>query len=331
MDFTVNLAFVINFENAIENLGSSIWTNWTTQEQILPISVESFEFDPKLLSTPKTMKDFLTQYKYRLMEKKEQKKIEEDQMSSNFGSFLDSFLVDMLLFIVALITMIVTLVVIYMVCRQSKLKALVANITLQHTKAVEATDPATRYCICEPNWYIVGLLLIILLGISYLVMNKIRKACLFKGCLLSKVTKIMLFIFNTTTYVPIKLCRISGSIHLFRIRGRLTIENVRFKRNWIWDVLEIDWINIGMTLNRNDIDLPSSVVILLRDKFRARILNRRQLLFFHVMLKQGKTSFTVDHNDKNPSITNSHCIDTAKWNVITCIFLLFALEQWPDP
>ena len=70
-----------------------------------------------------------------------------------------------------------------------------------------------------------------------------------------------------TTYVPIKLCRIAGSIHLFRNRGRLTIENVRFKRNWIWDVLEIDWHNVGMMLNGNDIDLLSSVVIPLRDTF----------------------------------------------------------------
>ena len=210
-------------------------------------------------------------------------------MSSKFGSFLHSFMIDMLLFIAALITMIITLVVMYMVCRQSKLKAFVANLALQCTKAVEATDPASRYFICEPNWYIVGLLLIILLGITYLVMNKIRKYCLIKGCLFSNMTKIMLFILNTTTYVPIRLCRIARNIHLFRIRGRLTIENVRFKRNWIWDVLEIDWNNVGMTLNGNDIDLLSSMVIPLRDKFQARKLIRRQLLFFHVMLKQGKT------------------------------------------
>ena len=182
--------------------------------------------------------------------------IEEAKISSKFGSFLDSFLVDMLLFIAALTTVIITLVVMYMVCGQSKLKALVANLALQHIKAVEATDPATRYCICEPNWYIIGLLLIILLGITYPVMNKIRKSCLFKGCLFSNMTKIMFFISNTTTYVPVKLCRIAGSTHLFRIRGRLTIENVKFKRNWIWDVLEIDWNNVGMMLNRNDIDLP---------------------------------------------------------------------------
>ena len=98
----------------------------------------------------------------------------------------------------------------------------------------------------------------------------------------------MLFISNTTICVPIKSCRIAGSIHLFKIKGRLTIENVRFKRNWIWDVLEIDWRNIGLMLNGNDINLPSTVVIPLRGKLRARRLLRRQLLFFHVKLKQGK-------------------------------------------
>ena len=103
----------------------------------------------------------------------------------------------MLLFTAALIAMIVTIVVIYMVCRQSKLKALVANIALQCTKAVEAADSTARYCICKPNWYVVGLLLIILLGITYLAMNKIRKSCLFKVCLFSNVTKVMFFISNT--------------------------------------------------------------------------------------------------------------------------------------
>ena len=235
----------------------------------MPVSIESYEYDPKLLSALKTMRDLLIQYKYRkeITEKREQKEKEEAKISLRFDFFLDSFMVDMFLFIAALITIVITLVVMYMVCGQSKLKALVVNIALQCTKAVEAADSVTRYCICEPNWYIVSLLLTILLGITYLVMNKIRKSYLCKGHLFSNLTKIMLFISNTTTCVPIKLCRIAGSIHLFEIRGRLTIENVRFKRNWIWDVLEINWNNIGMMLNRKDIDLPSLVVIPLRDKF----------------------------------------------------------------
>ena len=106
--------------------------NWTTQEQILSVSIENYDFDPTLLSTPKTMKDLVTQYRYRkeMREKNEQKEIEEAKISLKFASFPDSFWVDVLLFIAALTTVIITLVVMYMVCGQSKLKALVANIAL---------------------------------------------------------------------------------------------------------------------------------------------------------------------------------------------------------
>ena len=41
MYLTVNLAFVNYFDEAIEDLGIPVLKNWTTQEQILPISVET--------------------------------------------------------------------------------------------------------------------------------------------------------------------------------------------------------------------------------------------------------------------------------------------------
>ena len=237
-------------------------------------------------------------------ERLNKKAIEKAQTGSTLRSFLDSFIVEVLLFIAALISLVVTLMVMYMVCRQSNLKALVANIALQHTKVVEAANSPTRYCICEPNWYIMGLLLIMLLGITYLVMCKVGKSCLFEGCLFSNITKIVLFISNATNYVPIKLNKVAGSISLFKLNGRLTIENVRFKRNWIWDILEIDWKDVSMTINGNPIPLPITLVITLRGKFRARKLLRRQPLFFHVMLKQGETWFSVDHNNRNHSSAN---------------------------
>ena len=41
MHFTVNLAFMNYFNDILENLGKQILLNWTTQEQILPISLET--------------------------------------------------------------------------------------------------------------------------------------------------------------------------------------------------------------------------------------------------------------------------------------------------
>ena len=101
---------------------------------------------------------------------------------------------------------------------------MVANIALQHVKGIEAADTKYQdiYCACKIQWYIMGIMLIIMLGMIYLVTNKIKKSSFFKGHLFSNLTKIMLSISNKQSYVPIKLCKIAGSIHLFKIRGRLT-------------------------------------------------------------------------------------------------------------
>ena len=104
--------------------------------------------------------------------------------------------------------------------------------------------------------------------------------------------------------MPINLCKIAGSIHLLKIRGRLTQENIKYKKNWIWDVLEIDWKEVSVTLNGNEINLPSSVILLFRDKFRVRKLLRKQPLLLHVMLKLGKTWFTLEYDNRNPSIAS---------------------------
>ena len=73
MHFTVNLAFVNYFEDIIEELGKQILLNWTTQEQILPISLKTFEISPNLINAPKTLRDLAVQYrnKKNILDKKE--------------------------------------------------------------------------------------------------------------------------------------------------------------------------------------------------------------------------------------------------------------------
>ena len=53
--FTVNLAFVNYFDDMIKELGIPISQNWMIQEQILPLSLETFEINPKLINAPKTL------------------------------------------------------------------------------------------------------------------------------------------------------------------------------------------------------------------------------------------------------------------------------------
>ena len=78
------------------------------------------------------------------------------------------------------------LIIIYVLYGQSKLKALVTNVAMQRIKAVEAADMSDMLCTCKTQWYIMGMLIIITLGMLYLVTNKIRKTNFVKDvCLLT--------------------------------------------------------------------------------------------------------------------------------------------------
>ena len=177
MHFTVNLAFVNYFEDILEELGKHISLNCTTQEQILPISLETFEISPNLINAPKTLRDLAVQYrnKKNILDKKEQNSDKPEENNSKFQTFLNSFLADVLIFTAVLITLIIMLIIIYVLYGQSKLKALVTNIAMQRIKAVEAADMSDMLCTCKTQWYIMGMLIIITLGMLYLVTNKIRK------------------------------------------------------------------------------------------------------------------------------------------------------------
>ena len=62
MHFTINLAFMTYFNDIIEELGIPVSRNWTTQEQILPLSIETFEISPNLLNVPNTLWELAVQY-----------------------------------------------------------------------------------------------------------------------------------------------------------------------------------------------------------------------------------------------------------------------------
>ena len=77
----------------------------------------------------------------------------------------------------------------------------------------------------------------------------------------------MIFLSDIKSYIPIKLCKTSGSIHLFKLMGSINKENITLHKNILWDVMEIDWQPVTATLSGNVINLPGSVIIPFGDNF----------------------------------------------------------------
>ena len=99
----------------------------------------------------------------------------------------------------------------------------------------------------------------------------------------------MLFISHVQNYVPIKLFKTAGSIHLFKIRGTLKTRNIKLNKNYIWNTLKIDWKEVTVTFNDNKVELPRIVAIRIWDKIKVRRVMSREPLIFHVMIRQGIT------------------------------------------
>ena len=97
--------------------------------------------------------------------------------------------------------------------------------------------------------------------------------------------------------MPVTLCKTAGSIHLFKIIGHLTPTQITLKKRLLWDVVQLDWKEVLMTLNGNMVCLPTSVIIPVRDKFRLRHIIRKRSLLLHIMLKQETSWYTLDSKE----------------------------------
>ena len=79
------------------------------------------------------------------------------------------------------------------------------------------------------------------MDIMFLTIENMYKMQIFRKYQYSNTIKIMMFFSNIKSYVPIKLCKKSGSIHLFKLMGSIRSEDMTLHRITIWDILDIDW------------------------------------------------------------------------------------------
>ena len=115
---------------------------------------------------------------------------------------------------------------------------LIASLVLHQVKEVGAISKETN-SECTTLAYI-GIILTILSTIIVTFLHY-RKLWSCKGLRFSNVVKVMIFMWDVQNYVPIKLCKTAGSIHLFKIRGMLNAKHIKLNKNYLWDTLEMDW------------------------------------------------------------------------------------------
>ena len=196
--------------------------------------------------------------------------IESYTLSSN-KNFFSSYIVNIFTFTSSIISIITIILVVYLFCKHKHIIAIVSSLILHKIKEVEANsnpDPEINRYECRTLAY-VGIILTVLSMIIVISLHY-RKSRLCRGYRFSNVVKMVLFISDVQNYILIKLCKTSGSIHLFKIKGTMKSKDIKLNKNHLWDTLEINWNKIIITFNGNKIALPKIVTIKMQDKIGVR-------------------------------------------------------------
>ena len=249
------------FKEELELPSLEVNQNWTTQKQVLPISLQETPFDNKLLKAPETLKGLVQQYRQK------DQTLNKSQENKTKNDFFDNIAIDIFLFTAAIISMLAVIAIIHITCRHAKLKALLTGIAFQPVKQAEAviTNQTKEYCTTQ--WYaIAALTMMTILLIVYICLSN-QKCTIFKRRLYSNTVTIMLFFSDVKQYIPVKLCKSAGSIHLFQLYGQLDSDQIVLGKNCLWDMIKIDWKEVFVTLNGTIIRMPKSVKVPLRDKY----------------------------------------------------------------
>ena len=270
MYFTINMAFT-NYLNMFSNLTDSfqLIEDRTTYEQPFPINLCIPDFDRSLLHEATNLKNFVQDY----VKSKDIFYLKERHVTtikslkhSNKKFFSNNYMVDIFMLISQVISLILTTLTIYLFCKHKQIRILMTGFILHKIKNVEASFNETN-SECKTLAYIrITLTILSLIIVTFL---HYRKSRLCKGHEFSNAVKIMLFISEIKIYVPIKLCKTAGSVHLFKIKGTLKPEDIKLNKNYLWNTLEIDWKEVTVTFNDNKVNLPGKVVVRLHDKIKV--------------------------------------------------------------
>ena len=126
------------------------------------------------------------------------------------------------MFISVKISLLATTLTVYLLCKHKKLQMLIASMDLHQVKEVGAVTQKEINPECRTLAYI-GIVLTTL-GLAMAKILHYRKSKFCRGCTFSNAVKIMIFISDVQNYIPIKLCKTAGSIHLFKITGMLKLK-----------------------------------------------------------------------------------------------------------
>ena len=143
MYFVANMALLNYFQELTNTLEAPFLHNITTQEHILPISLESDDFDKELLAAPETLRELVEKYKKKKLKfDKQHETLDKEDDTIIETSIFNCLAFKIFIFMMAIISLVIVLIVIMLIFKGEKMQALVTNLAM--IKGIKALTEDTK-------------------------------------------------------------------------------------------------------------------------------------------------------------------------------------------
>ena len=117
-------------------------------------------------------------------------------------NIFNNTIVDIFLFVAAILSMLATVVIVHLVCKHTKLKALLTGIAFQPVKQIEAIfDDDQMQKHCTTYWYTIAALTLMFVLLTIYICLTIQKCTIFKKRLYSNTVTVMIFFSDVKEYI----------------------------------------------------------------------------------------------------------------------------------
>ena len=189
-------------------------------EQPLPLNLSIPHFDNSLRHRLTILKNYSYINDNEIFDLQQRHATETDTFTSN-KNFFSYHIVNIFIFTSSVISIITIMLVAYLFGKHKHIRTIVASLILHEIKEEGNSNhnPEINNCECRTLVH-VGIILAVLSMIIVMFLHY-RRSRLCRGYTFSNAVKIMLYISDVQNYIPIKLCKTSDSIHLFKIKVTL--------------------------------------------------------------------------------------------------------------
>ena len=185
-----------------------------------------------------------------------------------------------------------------------KLWALVARLTLASTpKVVEACQQPTMTVVCSNPYLTILATMVTIIATGMWICTHCRHLTWLHRYKYSWACTLYIFLYNSHFYVPLKIKRLTGHMHMYRIENLIAPEKLSFHRHCLWDSYVVNWGSMKLYVNGIPVQLPLSLTVPLRDKIKTCRMMTKDELDLQFMVKQGANWYNLTDKWTSPMLT----------------------------